>query len=174
MNTHALQQLYQTAKSMLEHTISTLNQSPLLQHSTSASTMTKTHTEEEEKRRRRIKALRWSLLLSISYTAYRIVNYLIQKKRKVHPHLMTSPSYLQHRDGFTSNLSYQNNSHYYPNPTSMTMGGGPYERHSMYHEPTSYGDGMSNYDNSMGRQYRYNNTRGRRGARGYGYYDDDY
>jgi len=161
MNTHALQQLFQTAKSMIDHTLSTLNQVRLLDETPSSRTLTKHQTEEEKKRRRRLKALRWSLVLSVSYAAYRIVRYLVRRssrQRRNGRYLSSSPSssYLQRGAYAPNSNSYHDD--YYSRRLSGMGDVGMHHEPSMYDE---YGDRMSGYTSSMGRQ-RYNNTGGGR------------
>jgi len=75
MNTHALQQLFDTAMAMLDSTLTTLadlRKINLNMNITSKEFM----SDEERKKRRRLQALRWSILLGVSYTGYKIINNL--------------------------------------------------------------------------------------------------
>lgn len=77
MNTHALHQLYEQGMTMLDNVFSTLHEINTLE-----SASQKHLSEEDKKRRRRLKAIRWSMLIGISYVGYRFVANWIKKRRE--------------------------------------------------------------------------------------------
>lgn len=80
MNTHALQQLFHTAMSFFDNAVSTLNEIRALNI---ASASEDEMSEEEVKRRRRLKALRWSLVMGVSYAGYKLMRRWLLRRRQL-------------------------------------------------------------------------------------------
>lgn len=76
MNTHALQQLLDTATTMFDHALQTFKEMRMLDAANEA-----LESEEEQKRRRRLKALRWALIMSVVYGGYRLIRRLFQRRQ---------------------------------------------------------------------------------------------
>lgn len=76
MNTQALQQLFHTGMSMFDNAIQTLNEMNAI-----CDAKGKDLTEEEIKRRRRLKALRWTIVLGVSFTGYKIIRKWFRQRR---------------------------------------------------------------------------------------------
>mmetsp|Transcript_31891 Transcript_31891/g.70671 ORF Transcript_31891/g.70671 Transcript_31891/m.70671 type:complete len:380 (+) Transcript_31891:153-1292(+) len=80
MNTQALHQLFNTAMSMFDHAIATLNDMRALSSNAASE---EELPEEEIKRRRRLRAMRWSLVLGISYAGYKIMRRWLMRRREL-------------------------------------------------------------------------------------------
>jgi len=77
MNTQALQQLLDTATTMLEQALAAYKEMRALEMMANDS-----ESEEAKKKRRRLKALRWALVLAVTYGGYRVVRVAFQQKRR--------------------------------------------------------------------------------------------
>lgn len=78
MNTQAIHQLLDTAYNMLDHALKTYSEMRTLEKLQEH----EAETEEDKKRRRRLRALRWALVVLISYTGYRVVRLAFSKKNR--------------------------------------------------------------------------------------------
>lgn len=92
MNTQALHQLYDQAVLMLDHGLQFLHELKSLE--LKASRDIRSLSPEEVKRRRRLKALRWGIVLSLTYAGYAIVHKWM-KRRSGH---------LKRRKGLTNGI----------------------------------------------------------------------
>ena len=140
MNTHALQQLFHTAMSFFDNAISTLNEIRALNIASASDE--EEMSEEEIKRRRRLKALRWSLVMGVSYAGYKLMRRWLLRRRQ-----------LRHMIATGVNPAGQS--------VDAGMGGGEpthANRYSPYGPPaggSSYGYGSSNNMLMNGSQYGY-------------------
>ena len=76
MNTQAMHQLYDQAMGMLDQALVMLHELRTLENREIQAL-----SEEDQKRRRRLKAIRWSLMLGISYAGYSFVAKWMKKRR---------------------------------------------------------------------------------------------
>ena len=140
MNTHALQQLFHTAMSFFDNAMSTLNEIRALNIASASDE--EEMSEEEIKRRRRLKALRWSLVMGVSYAGYKLMRRWLLRRRQ-----------LRHMIATGVNPAGQS--------VDAGMGGGEpthANRYSPYGPPaggSSYGYGSSNNMLMNGSQYVY-------------------
>mmetsp|Transcript_2986 Transcript_2986/g.4395 ORF Transcript_2986/g.4395 Transcript_2986/m.4395 type:complete len:214 (-) Transcript_2986:275-916(-) len=76
MNTQAIQQLLDSASTMLDHAIKTYKEIQQLH-------ATEHESEEDKKRRRRLRALRWAAITLVAYTGFKVVRIAFRRKRLV-------------------------------------------------------------------------------------------
>ena len=143
MNTHALQQLFHTAMSFFDNAISTLNEIRALNIASASDE--EEMSEEEIKRRRRLKALRWSLVMGVSYAGYKLMRRWLLRRRQLRQMIASGINPGQSVDA--------------------GMGGGEAahaNRYSPYGPPaggSSYGYGSNNHMHMNGSQYGYDGFR---------------
>lgn len=68
MNTQAIQQLLETATSMLDRAVKTYHEMRTLEAQSNA-----LESEEDTKRRRRLRALRWTMVVAATYAGYKLM-----------------------------------------------------------------------------------------------------
>jgi hypothetical protein len=75
MNTAALQQLLESTSKMVDHAIHVYKEMRAVE-------MASQHSElpEDKKRRRRLRALRWCIMLGVSYAGYKIIRMAFRKR----------------------------------------------------------------------------------------------
>ena len=119
MNTQALHQLLESGTQMVDHAIATWHEMQTLDQ-----IQRSRETEEEKKRRRRLRAMRWALVLGVSYAGYKIVRYILSLTRR--KRLTGAPPHVYH--------------------PPVDYGGDPYHMGgaSSLYRPANYG-GMSPY-----------------------------
>lgn len=141
MNSHALQQMMQSTKNMLEQIVRNLidgkkHLERILQQWTVSIQHTKNDPEETKQvicHRRRLQALRWTLVFTITCIGYKLAKYIVryrQRRRRQSPEDL----YL---GGITGTTYNNNTSMHYGNPNSTI--------------PTA----LSRYGNSMQYDYHY-------------------
>ena len=104
MNTQALHQLYQQAMTMLDQSLALVHEIKTLENQHTKTTL----TEEEKKKRRRLKAMRWAIMIGISYAGYSFVRKWLRKRREYKNYknstggmmLMNEPSRRSFRDEY--------------------------------------------------------------------------
>lgn len=152
MNTQALHQLYQQAMAMLDQSLSLLHELKTLENQHH-----KTLTEEEKKKQRRLKAMRWAIIMGISYAGYTFVRKWLKRRREYIKYMKRS------RDSGGMMLTnepmrqqYQHDLNY--GSTSRNNGG---VSNSYYHGPSdNYYSGSSRYNPGYSYGNRYNNDYG--------------
>eukprot|EP00568_Trieres_chinensis_P008882 CAMPEP_0183309702 /NCGR_PEP_ID=MMETSP0160_2-20130417/25496_1 /TAXON_ID=2839 ORGANISM="Odontella Sinensis, Strain Grunow 1884" /NCGR_SAMPLE_ID=MMETSP0160_2 /ASSEMBLY_ACC=CAM_ASM_000250 /LENGTH=345 /DNA_ID=CAMNT_0025473767 /DNA_START=60 /DNA_END=1097 /DNA_ORIENTATION=+ len=149
MNTQALHQLFNTAMSMFDNALTMLNEMRALDLN---SISDGNFSEEEKKRRRRLKALRWSLMLGVSYAGYKLVHRWLSRRRQLQQRLMPFST--------DDHGRYLENRYSYPIHQELT--------HSNGYSTDSYGGlqgGMygGSYGNGSILPYGYSNFRGHHG-----------
>ena len=72
MNTEAVKHLLESATVMFDHAVATWRELHALE-----AAQRQTETPEARKRRRRLRALRWALLVGVSYAGYQLVRKLV-------------------------------------------------------------------------------------------------
>jgi hypothetical protein len=77
MNTHAIQQLLESATAMFDHAVATWQEMQVVEASNIAR-----ETEEMKKRRRRLRALRWALVTAFTYSGYKLIRYLLCSRQR--------------------------------------------------------------------------------------------
>ena len=84
MNSHALQQMFHSSKQMLEQAAHSLVE--VKQYIEGAivtlAASTEEETDEERKRRRKLKAIRWTIALTIACLGYKLVKYVVMRRRR--------------------------------------------------------------------------------------------
>lgn len=155
MNTHAVQQLFQSAAVFCEHAISTWQEMQTLDNDDTRSSLSvsnvakdpyrcqsKEAEEQRNRRRRRLRALRWALMIGVSYTGYKIIGYICQQIF----------SRGRQRQGQIQYQELMTNQHhdlpYHPYPAASYMHPFPY---SSVAPPPSTADGAYSYASGTGR-----------------------
>ena len=159
MNTHALQQLFHTAMSFFDNAMSTLNEIRALNMS-SASADEEEMSEEEIKRRRRLKALRWSLVMGVSYAGYKLMRRWFLRRRQLRQLIASGVNAAEHQGVGVGGIG--DGEPTYPNRYTYSPYGPP-ARGSSYGQ--GYGYGSSNHMHMSGSGYGYDGSAG--GAYGY-------
>jgi hypothetical protein len=77
MNTQALSQLLESGTTMVDHAIATWHEMQTIDQRQRSR-----ETEEEKKRRRRLRALRWALVVGVSFAVTKLVRYILQSSRR--------------------------------------------------------------------------------------------
>ena len=153
MNTQALHQLYDQAISMMDQILSVVNELKTLERKDETIL-----TQEEQKRRRRLKALRWGIVLSISYAGYSMVYKWLKrrrdfKKRRLMGMTGTTAGGIDRGSMFTPQ-PYQS---YFSSPSSSYVGQMQQQQYGGYGSAyaSGYGSGYqppmynSNYPNGL-------------------------
>lgn len=157
MNTHALQQLFHTAMSFFDNAMSTLNEIRALNMS-SASADEEEMSEEEIKRRRRLKALRWSLVMGVSYAGYKLMRRWFLRRRQLRQLIASGVNAAEHQGVGVGGIGDGE-----PTYANRYSPYGPPARGSSYGQ--GYGYGSSNHMHMSGSGYGYGGSAG--GAYGY-------
>ncbi len=147
MNTQALNQLYHQAMAMLDQALATIHELKTLETATSGKIL----SEEEMKKRRRLKAIRWSIMLGISYGGYAFVRRWLKKRRDYKKFQSLNSN---------SNMNMNRNMNLNGGRSAAALGQHPNYQHQ-HHYPngggysnTSYAGGDNYYSGSSG--YRSN------------------
>jgi hypothetical protein len=171
MNTQALHQLFNTAMSMFDHAIATLNDMRALSINAAAE---EELPEEEIKRRRRLRAMRWSLVLGVSYAGYKIMRRWLMRRRELRNMIMyaagggVGPGGAH--DAEQRQLAYSPYASSHPPPAGYSGGPGYDSSSMMYMGDGGYGGagrgyqgygGYGGYGDAHSSSYRY-------GSHGYG------
>jgi hypothetical protein len=123
MNTQALHQLYDQAVSMIDQILGLVNELKSLEGKDETKL-----TQEEQKRRRRLKALRWGIVLSISYAGYSMVYKWLKRRRDWKKRRLLRASSMGSIEAGTMSPFVSNSSYSTPQPYS-----------GYYSSPSSYG-----------------------------------
>lgn len=75
MNTQAFQQLLESATTMLDHALATYRDMRALEQQSREG-----ESEEDMKRRRRLKALRWAMIVGVTYMGYRFIRRILRAR----------------------------------------------------------------------------------------------
>ena len=139
MNTQALQQLYQNGMSMVDQVLKTL-------HDMNATTnlCINDTSEEEKQRKRKLKALRWTMVFSISYIGYKLIRKWLRQRRAIrdyHRNTNHRPSNISYNPQTTAITPYSSSTQYGGN----YAGGGPTSPYYSNNYHNSYGMNMSPY-----------------------------
>ena len=103
MNTHTLQQLLDSASTMLDHAAKTWHEMQEIEAQSR-----ELESEEDKKRRRRLRALRWALVTAVTFGAYKLLRSVFRKKQR--------PMIQQHRGQPSSPYRPPASSYYGHNP----------------------------------------------------------
>jgi len=90
MNTAALQQLLESAAAMMNHAIHVYKELRVLELASQ-----QTESLEDKKKRRRLRALRWCIMVGVSYAAYKLVRVALfgaSRRRRIDQHSATTGS----------------------------------------------------------------------------------
>lgn len=166
MNTQALHQLFNTAMSMFDHAIATLNDMRALSINAAAE---EELPEEEIKRRRRLRAMRWSLVLGVSYAGYKIMRRWLMRRRELRNMIMYAAGggVGGAHDAEQRQLAYSPYASSHPPPAGYSGGPGYDSSSMMYMGDGGYGgagrgyQGYGGYGDAHSSSYRY-------GSHGYG------
>lgn len=77
MNTHAIQQLLDTASTMLDHALKTYKEMRALE-----ARINESESEEDKKQRRRLRALRWMMIATVTYAGYRVIKLAFRRRKQ--------------------------------------------------------------------------------------------
>jgi hypothetical protein len=77
MNTQAIQQLLDTASTMLDHALKTYKEMRALEARNNES-----ESEEDKKQRRRLRALRWMMIATVTYAGYRVIKLAFRRRKQ--------------------------------------------------------------------------------------------
>ena len=127
MNTQALQQLLESGTTMVDNAIATWHEMQTIDRLQQSR-----ETEEEKKRRRRLRALRWALVMGVSYAAYKIVRYILSISKRKRLTASSYPPPYGARPPMTS----------YPPDPYQSSNYGPSAYGSPYGGFSPYGNGM--------------------------------
>merc|ERR1719410_2885220 len=78
MNSNALSQMVSSTLHLFDSAYNTISELHTLHQNTTRTENKAIISEDERKRLRRLKALRWSLVLGVSYSMYKILHLFIQ------------------------------------------------------------------------------------------------
>ena len=77
MNTQAIQQLLDTASTMLDHAMKTYKEMRALEARNN-----ELESEEDKKQRRRLRALRWMMIATVTYAGYRVIKLAFRRRKQ--------------------------------------------------------------------------------------------
>ena len=77
MNTQALNQLYHQAIGMVDQALAVMHELKTLETHNNEQL-----SDEEKKKRRRLKAIRWSIMMGVTYAGYTFVRRWLRKRKK--------------------------------------------------------------------------------------------
>ena len=80
MNTQALRQTLESASAMFDHAIATWNEMQVIEAASREN-----ESEEMKKRRRRLRALRWAMVVAVSYAGYRLLKRVFSSQKRRPP-----------------------------------------------------------------------------------------
>jgi len=161
MNSHALQQMFHSSKQMLEQAAHSLVE--VKQYIEGAivtlAASTEEETEEERKRRRKLKAIRWTIALTIACLGYKLVKYVLMRRRR-----RKGPLSLGYdAGGYNNNMSSSsyNNTNLLDTSSYSGMGYGDSRYHNNAVSPYQSGNSWNNNNGLYNSNYsygHYNNT----------------
>jgi len=97
MNSQALSQMCQSTKQMIEQAVKNLIEFKsqfenfMISCDKHATSHTLTNSEQDRKRRRKLKAIRWTLAMTVTFMGYKLVRYAMQRRRRRPQNLMIEP-----------------------------------------------------------------------------------